>query len=430
MPSTPTKRTAEQPPDNERPSKRQFVSSPEEGEVDDPDPHSPQPANGSPPKSPQESKPKVKFPFKTRASNQDPPPVPPARLSTSDDRTLAPVYDRPGDDDRRMYNEEQRTGRPSYAHGQPRRRPHYGDHWEPSSDRRQPSWDSQRDGYRHDCYRPPLPHRYADRSYDRDRDRSPSERSRSPSSTPRGKHRLPSHYSTPAFSPPPRNYDVDRLHDQRMRDAWDRDRYLDDRHRPDNRLHYNDDRHYRPDYGYERGRFDRRGNDDSQPPRAADYRPVSPGGGDSYRPISPRPLPPQSPPPSLPPSGPPPPPPSSPPPVPPAHPVKDDTLPAAHSAVSIAMPFKRPQAPRDDHSPSPYPLPPAHEDDVRRAQEKRDAAGGDLAAISAVPPQRRRREPVHRTRKEEMAVYGRTFEGCGRQSDYETTTKLGEGTFG
>lgn len=94
------------------------------------------------------------------------------------------------------------------------------------------------------------------------------------------------------------------------------------------------------------------------------------------------------------------------------------------------MPFKRPQAPRGDHSPSPYPLPPAHEDDVRRAQEEKDAAGGDSAAKSVVAPQRRRREPVHRTRKEEMAVYGRTFEGCGHQNDYETTTKLGEGTFG
>ncbi|KIM59118.1 hypothetical protein SCLCIDRAFT_126775 [Scleroderma citrinum Foug A] len=29
-----------------------------------------------------------------------------------------------------------------------------------------------------------------------------------------------------------------------------------------------------------------------------------------------------------------------------------------------------------------------------------------------------------------MAIYGRTFEGCGRQSDYDATTKLGEGTFG
>ncbi|KAI6032461.1 kinase-like domain-containing protein [Pisolithus marmoratus] len=415
MPATPTKRTAEQPLDDERPSKRQIVSSPEEGEVDDPEPCSPQPANPPPPMSPQESKPKVKFPFKTRPNNQDMPPAPLARLSAFDDRTA-------GEDDRRMYGEEQRTGRTNYAHGQPRRRPPYGDHWEPSPDRRQLGWDSERDGYRH--YRPPPPpprDRYADRSYDRDRDRSASERSRSPSSTPRGKHRLPSRYSPPSFSPPPRNYDVDRLHDQRMREGRDRDRYFDDRYRPDNRFHYNDDRHYRPErgprrdhsreraddfYGYERGRYDRRGDDDGQPLRVNDYRPVSPG-GDSYRPVSPCPLSPRPPPPSLPPSGPPP-PSSSPPPVPPAYPTKDDTLPTSHAAVSIAMPFRRPQAPRDDHSPSPYPLPPAHEDDVRRAQEKRDTAGGDLTANSVIGPQRRRREP----------------------SDYETTTKLGEGTFG
>jgi serine/threonine-protein kinase BUR1 len=44
--------------------------------------------------------------------------------------------------------------------------------------------------------------------------------------------------------------------------------------------------------------------------------------------------------------------------------------------------------------------------------------------------QRQRREPVQRSRAEEEKAYGRTFEGCGQQSDYEVTTKLGEGTFG
>ncbi|KAG5643702.1 hypothetical protein DXG03_009751 [Asterophora parasitica] len=42
----------------------------------------------------------------------------------------------------------------------------------------------------------------------------------------------------------------------------------------------------------------------------------------------------------------------------------------------------------------------------------------------------RRREPVRRTKKEEAEVYGRALEGCGAQSDYDVTTKLGEGTFG
>ncbi|KAF9493060.1 Pkinase-domain-containing protein [Pleurotus eryngii] len=45
---------------------------------------------------------------------------------------------------------------------------------------------------------------------------------------------------------------------------------------------------------------------------------------------------------------------------------------------------------------------------------------------SAIPRIRHAR----RSRKEEEKAYGRTFEGCGEQSDYNVTTKLGEGTFG
>ncbi|KAG9218142.1 hypothetical protein CCMSSC00406_0008081 [Pleurotus cornucopiae] len=46
--------------------------------------------------------------------------------------------------------------------------------------------------------------------------------------------------------------------------------------------------------------------------------------------------------------------------------------------------------------------------------------------LSATPRIRHAR----RSRKEEEKAYGRTFEGCGEQSDYNVTTKLGEGTFG
>ena len=53
--------------------------------------------------------------------------------------------------------------------------------------------------------------------------------------------------------------------------------------------------------------------------------------------------------------------------------VKDDTLPA-HAVVSFAL--KRPNAPRDDHSSSPLPLPPAREGDIQRSREKRAAVGG------------------------------------------------------
>jgi serine/threonine-protein kinase BUR1 len=46
------------------------------------------------------------------------------------------------------------------------------------------------------------------------------------------------------------------------------------------------------------------------------------------------------------------------------------------------------------------------------------------------PSKRQRCEPVHRSREEEQKAYGRIFIGCGRQDDYDATTKLGEGTFG
>ncbi|KAJ3508694.1 hypothetical protein NLJ89_g5613 [Agrocybe chaxingu] len=42
----------------------------------------------------------------------------------------------------------------------------------------------------------------------------------------------------------------------------------------------------------------------------------------------------------------------------------------------------------------------------------------------------RRKLPMRRSEKEEVQVYGHGFMGCGQQSDYEATTKLGEGTFG
>ena len=112
-----------------------------------------------------------------------------------------------------------------------------------------------------------------------------------------------------------------------------------------------------------------------------------------------------------------------------------DSLPAAHVAISFAL--KRPNAPRDDHSPSPI-LPPARDEDVQRAREKRavasgvderDARTGEGGAL-AVTLGKSKREPVHRSRKEEMEAYGRMFEGCGKQSDYNITTKVGEGTFG
>ena len=446
MHSTPSKRVAEQPPENERPAKKPMPSSPEEGELDDEDTRSPHSVN--PPLPEPSTKPKVQFPFKPKPKAPETTPTLRSRLGVQEDRSGSVIYDRPMEDERGMYEEKARS---RHGHDQHRRRqpPQFGgDHWEPNDrDRRLP-----REGYRHnhDFYRP--------RYHDRDRERSPpsmrSDRSLSPCSTPqRGKHRLPSHHhhTSIAFSPPQRDYGVDRLHDLRMRgEGWDRGRYGDDYGQDNRPFYHSDDRYYRPDRGPRRDRSHDRvrdpydqerawpdraqDGDGGQTPRQSSYRPVSPDhafgrvpGGDYYRPTSPRP--PSIQPPS--PSGaPPPPPPSSPPPVPPSYALKNDTLPPDHSAISIANPLKRPQAPRDAHSPSPYPLPPAREEDVRRAQEKKDAVGGEVPSKSVVAPQRRRREPVQRSRKEEMAVYGRSFEGCGRQSDYDATTKLGEGTFG
>jgi serine/threonine-protein kinase BUR1 len=44
--------------------------------------------------------------------------------------------------------------------------------------------------------------------------------------------------------------------------------------------------------------------------------------------------------------------------------------------------------------------------------------------------QKRKRAPVQRSRKQEQEAYGHLFLGCGQQSDYDATAKLGEGTFG
>ncbi|KAF9069454.1 kinase-like domain-containing protein [Rhodocollybia butyracea] len=54
--------------------------------------------------------------------------------------------------------------------------------------------------------------------------------------------------------------------------------------------------------------------------------------------------------------------------------------------------------------------------------------------IPAPPPRiqlvKKRPTVERRTREEEKTAFGKVFEGCGIKSDYEMTTKLGEGTFG
>lgn len=107
---------------------------------------------------------------------------------------------------------------------------------------------------------------------------------------------------------------------------------------------------------------------------------------------------------------------------------KSDVLPLQHSAVKIALP-KKPPTPRT--SPSASVL---NGKDVRKQpqdeQPKGEPSASKAPAPPAAPAPRPKRNPVHRSREEEKAAYGRIFEGCGLQSDYDVLMKLGEGTFG
>ena len=463
MSQTSTKRTASDVPNDERPTKRITTSSPEEGELDDSSPPSPRPfpTIPLPPKpAPAKFETKVKYPFKKKTNGADVPGPSIQRNGTATDRRHLGIYDRSEEDDRRMWDDDHRSARSRNHNDQSRRRAPapITDHWEPSysreSDRRPPVWDLPKESYRHarDSYIPSRD-RYDGRVYARERDSLSPDRSRSRSTSPshRGKHRLPSRRSPViSYSPPRRDYGVDRLQDQRLRDE-DREcpRYDHHRSAPMETDNYSriDDRYHHPmrysphretswdsyDRDYQ-GRLDRGRDTERDSYCEESYRSVAPHapGDDQYHLVSPgQALSHYTPP--CPPSPltsshvhhphTPPPPPSSPPPVPTPERPKDQTLPP-HSAISIAIPLKRPPAPRDVHSPSPLPLPPAHEELVKEKDT--------VDATTRPPPveHRRKRTPVHRTRKQELEAYGRVFLGCGQQCDYDATAKLGEGTFG
>ncbi|CAK5272995.1 unnamed protein product [Mycena citricolor] len=210
-------------------------------------------------------------------------------------------------------------------------------------------------------------------------------------------------------SPEPRRYDDRRWYDSHDRDRSYRPRDWEPRGRRDE---------YRPYDGASRGDF---------------YRPTSPP---PYRPVSPRhaPFSPRSPasrlqhsasshgiaPPSpqTRPHSPslgiqPPQPTDAPPPPPPPDPRLGHSLPPPPASLP-----PRPPAPLHIRSP-PSMRPPMQ---------------------SLVPPPDMRPEPPRpiirksppllRSSEAEKQAYGRVFEGCGKQSDYQVTTKLGEGTFG
>ncbi|KAG0707911.1 Pkinase-domain-containing protein [Suillus ampliporus] len=401
------KRTAPDRLHNERPAKRLTTSSPEEGEVDDSSPLSPHPTMIPLPPKPAPSKfeVKVKFPFKKKTNGADAPGPSTQRISPMMDRRHPVVYERSEDDERRIREDDQRNNRSRTHYDQSRKRggAQINDHWQPSysreGDRRPPAWDLPRDPYRpaHDTYIPARD-RYDGRAYGRERDISSlsshsPDRSRSPSSSSsshRGKHRLPSRRSPAVnYSPPRRDYGVDRLHDQRMRDGgWERARHDDHRwSAPSENDNYSrsDDRYRRPMRHSPRRDRSWDSYDRDRPSHIEGGRDTD---RDSYH-------------------------------------TENDTLPP-HAAISIAIPLKRPPAPRDDHSPSPLPLPSAHEEPVK---EKKDTA---VDATPRLPPveHKRKRAPVQRTRKQEQEAYGLVFSGCGQQSDYDATAKLGEGTFG
>ncbi|KAF9527396.1 hypothetical protein CPB83DRAFT_856083 [Crepidotus variabilis] len=154
-----------------------------------------------------------------------------------------------------------------------------------------------------------------------------------------------------------------------------------------------------------------------------------------------------------------------------------------HHSVSIKLPAKKPDAPSNVHSPVSLGLDGSTRVSTSRAMEmgenmiEQPKPGENVGFVSKHPPTHhaphrfpaqppphsqaplqdasrssgsagpskpppgadplpvvvsKLRQPpkVDRTRKEEMLAYGKTFNGCGQQGDYETMTKLGEGTFG
>ncbi|TFK60773.1 hypothetical protein BDN72DRAFT_498145 [Pluteus cervinus] len=218
------KRHASRSPVGSRASKRPATSSPEEGELDDPSP--PRPSSSSitstlpplPPSLPQKPvaalKAKVPFPFKKKHDsgiNGLPSVVELGGHSIS----MTSVYERADEGDRRggRDNDFKRKGR---GHHQQQHQQRQGDHWEPGQSRgdhyapRRDHRERERDRDRAD----------RDRERDRERARSPSSlppgstlqvhthssyspnRSRSPLSPHREKHRLPAPRTPePSFSP-------------------------------------------------------------------------------------------------------------------------------------------------------------------------------------------------------------------------------------
>lgn len=428
MSSYSSKRPGGDSPDT-RPTKRTMTSSPEEGELDDSTP--PPPVHSSLP-SPARNRSlskstKVPFPFKKKVAAQE-------RPEHLPDRPGPPGYH---EDERRFRDEDSR--RPPYERF-PRGRSN--DHWAPPAvnyDGRPPPPPPPRRPWEDDrSYRPrPELERWEPRDSPglvsprfRRRSRSPSSpRSRSPlspESTGKEKHRLP---RPTALEPDNRSlYDDEERSWGRSRDSRQRSRRSPHGWVADSYVPEDDDRYRRP-------RLDTRDSyvphdyedDYLRRPTLDERRTFEPPirrGLDSYHPLSPRtpprPLSPQSlrdtigratPPPGSPNET-----------RASQEDQKDEALPTAHIAVKISLP-KKPQSPKANAVP--ISLLDGRKP-IESAAVQPPSSNGAAQKLAA----QRRRKPIQRSRDEERAVYGRIFEGCGLQSDYDVITKLGEGTFG
>lgn len=430
-----------------RPNKRHATSSPEEGELDD---CSSPPARRSPtPSKSTAAKPiaRVPFPFKRKPNAVEPLPEPRNSKSQSN------VYVRPPEDERKFRAEEdERRARPPYSPPRTAESWNRSDSWVPRQDRQYQNYLSNPE--RHypqrneaDSWEPPVSprhnynKRYSSRSPSSPRSRSPA----SPASLSKEKHRLPPPRSP--LDPYSRNYydDREREPNRKRRDSV-RSRDSRDGQRP-SRLSWEGDSYvaqdsyvsgdsYVPEDGYSRDRWNRNYDRERRYDDDRDRSYHRPTDGDPYRPISPHSArsPPRSPPsassypkrldgPRSPPF---PPQPDAPPPPPPPGDIVRSVLPDTHQAVRISLP-KKPPTPVN-FSPPTHPVPLRHEERPRLPQPEPQQPNQNGQAKVFV--QRSRRKPVQRSREEERKVYGRIFEGCGKQEDYDVITKLGEGTFG
>lgn len=425
------KRTASASPDGERPFKRQATSSPEEGELDD-DASTPPPSVTRSPGPTKTTKPatKVPFPFKKKAALPDQPYDSPApQNGVSKPRVSHVVYERSVEDDRRYREDDRRHNQIRHPHEDYRQGQSRADHWDAQASRRAPVesviWDHdepylpppererpERRGRPQRSVTPPHRNdrRYPSRSPSSPRSHSPE----SPSST-RGKHRLPPPRSPKRYEPAAetdfnnwkrREYPRDR----RRNNSGSRSRHAG---RDFDRYHTSeDDRYYRPSReSQEQFREWRRDNERyaparhdglELPPDEITYRLMSPRAGRPMTPGSDKPY------------------------IPPEEP-----LGSPPRDIEEPLLTKHTALPKKPSTPVPPALTePAHGSSFAEKDASNKSNGQIECEQKKVLIQRQRRKPVHRTREEEEAAYGRTFAGCGKKSDYDILTKLGEGTFG